>query len=971
MASFFEHIGSEVESVADAAALASKIAAEAAQVAAEASANAAASSASDASNSEATVTSSQNAAAASATASAASAATSTTKAVESAASASTATTKASESAASAATSTSQASTAATQASTSTSQATISTTKATEAAASAANAANSATSADTAKTAAEQAETNAETAETNAASSASSASTSASNASTSATAASGSASAASTSEANTASSVSAAATSATNAATSETNSASSATSASNSAATATTQATTATTKATESAASQATSTAQATISTTKASEAAASAATATTKASEAAASAASTNALIDPTVLKVDATNNRIGINDTTPSVSLDAGSNTDAIAVPVGTTAQRPADGAGRFRYNSTTQAFEGYTTEWGSIAGGGGTNTFTTDSFTANGSTTAYALSQVVSSEGSLLVFIDGVFQTQDAYAIATASGTTTLTFSAAPANARKIVVYSVAAAVSGSNLNIDSMTGDGSDVTLTLSIAPVTINNTIVTIDGVYQAKANYSISGTTLTFSTAPPTGSAVEVMTFTQTDINVPVDGTITSAKLSGALTTPSDLTVTGAFTSLGIDDNATSTAITIDSSENVGIGIAPSKKLTVFGTGVGNATVQIEGEGGADPYINFLTNNAQHWSLGVDDSDADKFKLSEHSALGTNDYLTVDVSGNLLVGITSAYTGGKLSVNGGIVQPSGAQNVIGVYGTSGLQMIGVTGGDNVIGTMGANEPLVLRTGSAERIRIDGGTGSVGIGASSISSWTKLQVAGTAGAQTGAAQALYLTSPSTTANEGVGIRMSAASGSHEAVGIIGMVNNASGNAGSMTFHTYNGGADIPERMRISAEGYVTTPSRPAFKAGRSGNYTPSQNTAIVFNDASSAQHFNIGGHYSTSSGRFTCPVAGLYFFHTVVIYGPSLPEGQNMADAFSILRNGALVAYAHRRAEYINGTTGSGGYFVEHATVVLNCAANQYVEVNSKAFPVHGNTHYTYFTGYLIG
>jgi hypothetical protein len=82
---------------------------------------------------------------------------------------------------------------------------------------------------------------------------------------------------------------------------------------------------------------------------------------------------------------------------------------------------------------------------------------------------------------------------------------------------------------------------------------------------------------------------------------------------------------------------------------------VGIGITPSKKLTVFGTGAGNATVQIEGEGGADPYINFLANNTQHWSLGVDDSDADKFKLSEHSALGTNDYLVVDVTGNVGIG----------------------------------------------------------------------------------------------------------------------------------------------------------------------------------------------------------------------------------------------------------------------------------------------------------------------------
>ena len=98
------------------------------------------------------------------------------------------------------------------------------------------------------------------------------------------------------------------------------------------------------------------------------------------------------------------------------------------------------------------------------------------------------------------------------------------------------------------------------------------------------------------------------------------------------------------------------------------------------------------------------------------------------------------------------------------------------------------------------------------------------GNVGIGVSSIQPWARLEVAGTAGAQTAAKQALYVSSPSTTAGEGVGMRMSAASGTHEAVGIIGVVNNASGNAGSMTFHTYNLGSNIPERMRIDSDGNV---------------------------------------------------------------------------------------------------------------------------------------------------
>lgn len=111
--------------------------------------------------------------------------------------------------------------------------------------------------------------------------------------------------------------------------------------------------------------------------------------------------------------------------------------------------------------------------------------------------------------------------------------------------------------------------------------------------------------------------------------------------------------------------------STTERMRIDSSGNVGIGISPSKKLTVFGTGSGEATVQIEGEGGADPYINFLANNTQHWSLGIDDSDSDKFKLSKHSALGTNDYFNVDTSGNVGIGVTNpAYA---LSIKSGAHQ----------------------------------------------------------------------------------------------------------------------------------------------------------------------------------------------------------------------------------------------------------------------------------------------------------
>jgi hypothetical protein len=62
--------------------------------------------------------------------------------------------------------------------------------------------------------------------------------------------------------------------------------------------------------------------------------------------------------------------------------------------------------------------------------------------------------------------------------------------------------------------NVNADSYTGDGSTTAFTLTAAPYSVDNLIVFIDGVAQAKtANYTVSGSTLTFTSAPDTGAAI--------------------------------------------------------------------------------------------------------------------------------------------------------------------------------------------------------------------------------------------------------------------------------------------------------------------------------------------------------------------------------------------------------------------------------------------------------------------------
>jgi hypothetical protein len=157
---------------------------------------------------------------------------------------------------------------------------------------------------------------------------------------------------------------------------------------------------------------------------------------------------------------------------------------------------------------------------------------------------------------------------------------------------------------------------------------------------------------------------------------------------------------------------------------------------------------------------------------------------------------------------------------------------------------------------------------------------------------------------------------------------------------------------------------------ERMRISADGYVITPYIPAFKAGRSSDVSVGGVSTIVFNDTS-GNHFNNGGHYNNSNGLFTAPIAGRYMFSTVVIY-QGMSAGQAMDDAFYIYKNNTNVAYSFRRAEYEAGYTGNGGYYVDHANVLLELASGDTVRVvNNRAATVHGNTNYTYFYGYLIG
>ena len=84
------------------------------------------------------------------------------------------------------------------------------------------------------------------------------------------------------------------------------------------------------------------------------------------------------------------------------------------------------------------------------------------------------------------------------------------------ATANETKAITLQQLTIAQAAYQQVQNFSGNGSTTIFTLSYDPGAENNTQVYISGVYQQKNTYSVSGTSLIFSTAPPVGTTIEVM-----------------------------------------------------------------------------------------------------------------------------------------------------------------------------------------------------------------------------------------------------------------------------------------------------------------------------------------------------------------------------------------------------------------------------------------------------------------------
>ena len=124
-------------------------------------------------------------------------------------------------------------------------------------------------------------------------------------------------------------------------------------------------------------------------------------------------------------------------------------------------------------------------------------------------------------------------------------------------------------------------------------VAFIPSTVNSLLIEVDGIIQAPASYTISGSTITFGVSMPSTSTMNSMIHFGTGlITVPADGTVTTAKLASGINLGSVTDETQTFTNFNeITADRTTTLTTAKSYFLVGtITVADTFTWTIAGSG---------------------------------------------------------------------------------------------------------------------------------------------------------------------------------------------------------------------------------------------------------------------------------------------------------------------------------------------------------------------------------------------
>jgi len=461
--------------------------------------------------------------------------------------------------------------------------------------------------------------------------------------------------------------------------------------------------------------------------------------------------------------------------------------------------------------------------------------------------------------------------------------------------------------------------------------------------------------------------------------------------ITNRMANGAPTVSNGLVISGVTTSTTFSGSGAS--LTNLNGSNIASGTVPVARI---GTGTKNSSTFYRGDGtfqvvntdlvsDTSPQLGGDLSSNSHDILFADNDKAifgtgSDFKIYHN---GTNNYLMasngdyvfdtgsaelVRIASDGDMGVGTASPSTRLHVSGGdglLVERSSGTSIAGFKhsGATAMNIYFQNSGSTNHPSIGSNnQDLTFGTNNTERLRIGSG-GEVSLRRGGISATPSLEIYGSGNAGDAEADNLRIHNWGDSSGDywklGVNCGLNASGNSSKPSNTLkGAAVTIDGRYGRVFLQTSpSSSSTVHDALIVNSNGYVNQPIQPSFAAYKEAN-SFTQSGVIVFD----ATKHNIGGHYSTSNGRFTAPVAGRYQF---TFY--SIIKGNYTNAYYSIRKNGSAG-----RGMYVHISQNIGNIWDNVCTTwILDLNASDYVDINSNSSINWHGYDWQLFSGHLLG